>query len=177
MPAEPSGIAVKTNRQILLMLAMLAVAGGALARGLVPLAEKPPAPSLNLPDMHGQLHRLADYRGRTVMVHFWASWCHARLEEFPALEQAWAQLRSRQVMVLAVNVGEPRDQVSAFVAQQGVSFPVLLDLESKLADGWKLSGLPTTFLVDPWGRVVYRARGKRDWQDPRLLNTIQRIAP
>jgi peroxiredoxin len=90
----------------------------------------------------------------------------------PALQRAWEQLEEQGVMLVAVNVGETKEEIDAFAAQVEVDFPLPMDTEMTVSQSWPMRGLPTTFVVDPEGRLVYRAQGEREWDDPALLELV-----
>ncbi len=77
--------------------------------------------------------------------------------------------------MLGINVGEDEDTIFQFTADYPVEFPLLLDQESKVIDQWPVLGLPTTFVVDPGGRIAYRAIGGREWDDPELLAQVRKL--
>ncbi len=143
--------------------------------GLTPIADAPQAPDFHLSDSEGVGHRLTDYRGRVVIVNFWATWCPPCREEMPSMQRAWEQLRAEDIMMLAINVGEDEDTIFRFTANYPVEFPLLMDLDSKVTGEWPVRGLPTTFVVDPQGRLVYRAIGGREWDDAELLQAVRAL--
>ncbi len=167
------------NRIPLLALVAFALLLGSntlpAAQTLNEVAGHPPAPRLVLHDMDGQIHRLDDYRGRPLIVNFWATWCPPCRREMPSMERAWKKLHKEGIAMLAVNMGEDRDTVFRFMADYPVSFPVLFDSAGKTTERWPIRGLPTTFILDPSGRIVYQAIGGRNWDDPALLSTIRRL--
>ena len=165
------------RRQLLLAMPLLALTCAARSQGsrqtLTPLAQRVPAPDFALPDMDGRIHRLSDYRGRVVIVNFWATWCPPCREEMPSLQRAREALRADGVEVLAVDVGEDEDTVFTFTADYPVEFPLLLDGDGAVIGEWPVKGLPTTFVVDANGRIAYRAVGGRAWDDPVLLAMVR----
>ncbi len=163
---------------ITLMLCVATAASVAAERSeqsLTPVEGRPPAPELDLLDMEGVRHRMADYRGKVVIVNFWATWCPPCREEMPSMQRAYEQLREEGIEMLAVNIGENEDIIFAFTANYPVEFPLLLDLDSATIQSWPVKGLPTTFVVDPQGRLAYRAIGGRAWDDPDLLAPVRRL--
>ena len=140
--------------------------------GLTPLPEPVPAPAFTLSGLDGRSHALADYAGRVVIVNFWASWCPPCRAEMPSLNRASAALQGKGVTMLAINAGEDRAAVAAFVGDHPIAFPVLLDSDGEAGTRWAVKGLPTTFVIDRAGRIVYRAIGDREWDDPGLLEQI-----
>ena len=77
--------------------------------------------------------------------------------------------------MLGVNVGEDDDVIFRFTADYPVDFPLLTDRDSSVVGAWPVRGLPTTFVVDPDGRLIYRAIGGREWDDPRLLEQVRAL--
>lgn len=157
-----------------LLASLLLLCGSALAapQTLSVVADTPMAPDFTLEDTDGKTYRLSDLRGKVVLINFWATWCPPCREEMPSMQRAWEQLQEKDVVLLAVDVGEDADTVFQFTANYPVEFPLLLDHTGKVADAWPLKGLPTTFVIDPQGRIAYRAIGGREWDDPPLLSTI-----
>ena len=142
---------------------------------LTPMAPRP-APDLTLGDLSGETLELSDFRGKTVVINFWATWCPPCREEMPALQRAWEQLRDDDVVVIGVAVGEQRASVQAYVKQMALSFPMALDPETEVASAWAVKGLPTTFVVDASGRIVLQAIGERNWDEPAVLHQIRSVA-
>ncbi|HID45655.1 MAG TPA: TlpA family protein disulfide reductase [Chromatiaceae bacterium] len=164
-------------KAIIAILFALLLTGTARAtgKGLTALPDKPIAPAFELKDAEGNLHRLADYKGQVIIVNFWATWCPPCRAEMPSMQRAWEQLREEGIMMLAIDVGEDEDAIFEFTASYPVEFPLLLDTESSVSEAWKVKGLPTTFIVDQWGRKVYRAVGGREWDAPDLMKKVRAL--
>jgi peroxiredoxin len=90
----------------------------------------------------------------------------------PAMQRAWEQLEAQGVMMVAVNVGESKEEIATFTKQVPVAFPLPMDTDMSVSQSWPMKGLPTTFIVDPDGRLVYQAQGEREWDDPAMLELI-----
>lgn len=161
---------------VLLLTVMPAVPSTAAASGIVELPVRPPAPALSLTDLQGRTHALADYRGRLLLVNFWAVWCGPCREEFPAMARAFEALAADGVAMVAVNSGDPRAAVADFESRHPLPFPVLLDDTSEAAGAWQVQGLPTTYVVTPDGEIYGGAIGARAWDDPALMATLRRLA-
>ncbi len=173
-------IALRTGTPLLaltLLLLMVSCPGAAAdtPSTLHAVADRPMAPEFALADMDGVLHRLSDYRGQVVIVNFWATWCPPCREEMPSMQRAWEQIRDEDIVILAIDVGEDEDTIFTFTADYPVEFPLLLDLDSRVIQEWPVRGLPTTFIIDPQGRIAYRAIGTRDWEDPALLDSLRKL--
>lgn len=142
---------------------------------LEPIEERPAAPDFTLSGPHGKRYRLSDMRGKPVIVNFWATWCPPCRAEMPALQRAWEAIEEQGIVILAINVGEDAKTVREFLAEVPVDFPLPLDTDSTVTQSWPLKGLPTTFVVDPEGRLAYRAEGERAWDDVTLLEPVRQL--
>lgn len=141
--------------------------------GLLPINSLQLAPQLVLKDTEGREHRLAEARGKVVLVNFWATWCPPCRKEMPSMERLWKRLGDKNFIIYAVNVGESAEDVGIFAFEHELSFPVLLDLDADTVRQWRVRGLPTSFLLDTQGRLAYQAIGERDWDDPAIVKTVQ----
>lgn len=142
---------------------------------LQPVAGTPSAPDFSLVDLDGKTRTLAEFAGRTVIANFWATWCPPCRAEIPSMERAWQALKGDNVTMLALHVGGDADQIWTFLADMNVTFPVLIDAQGATSKAWGTIGLPTTFVVDPAGKLVLRAIGERVWDDPALLDQIRAV--
>jgi peroxiredoxin len=158
-------------------LLILALAAPLQAQPYPGLAAGRPAPPFLLQDPQGKVHRLVDYRGRVTIVNFWASWCAPCREELPAMNRVWAELRNAPVAMLAINVSDDIEAIEAFERDHPIDFTVLLDSHGRIGRRWQVHGLPTTFVLDPYGRIAHRLVGKRDWNDSDLLQLVRRLMP
>jgi thiol-disulfide isomerase/thioredoxin len=113
-----------------------------------------------LPDLAGKEHRLADYRGKWVLVNYWATWCPPCREELPELEVFHASHSDRDAVVLGVNMDEiGLDELRSFVDEQFLSFPILRLGPSSGTELGAIPGLPTSFLISPSGEVAAKHVG------------------
>src|SRR5512146_942169 len=129
-------------------------------------------PSLELKDLDGRLYRLADYRGKVVLVNFWATWCEPCRQEMPSIERLRAALAGRPFVVLAVNLDEPEARIRKFLGQTAVDYPILLDPGSRAAKSWNARILPASFVIGRNGRVRYSVSGELDWDSQPVARTI-----
>jgi cytochrome c biogenesis protein CcmG, thiol:disulfide interchange protein DsbE len=120
-------------------------------------------PPLALDDLAGRSHSLADYRGKVVLVNFWATWCEPCREEMPSIERLRNSLKGQPFEVLAVNLAEPLSRIEKFAAQLPLGFPLLRDRDGAAGKAWKAKLLPASFLIGRDGRIHYVAYGELDW--------------
>lgn len=112
-----------------------------------------PAPDFQLAELNGQAVSLGDLQGSPVLLNFWASWCGYCLEEMPYLQQIYKKWQVMGLVLLAINIGESSSEVEAFMQSQGLSLPVLLDSEGKVATQYGIEAIPATFFIDSGGIV------------------------
>jgi peroxiredoxin len=134
-------------------------------------------PPLQLPDTLGKMHRLADYRGKVVLINFWATWCTPCREEMPSIERLRQAMKGRPFAVLAVNLAEPEPRVRSFLQSMPLGFPVVLDADMTAAKAWKVRQLPASFVVGTDGRVRYSYVGGLDWSRDAVRKTISALLP
>lgn len=111
------------------------------------------APDFVLTDMNGEQHRLSEYRGQGVFLNFWGTWCKPCEREFPLINDQYQEVKDDGLQILAVNVGESDFVVQKFVNRKGLTFPVLIDNNKSVMETYNINPLPTTFLVNPEGKI------------------------
>ena len=157
--------------------AALAAAGTAWAAGgtMKPWAGGA-TPPLSLRDVDGKEHRLSDYKGRVVVLNFWATWCDPCREEMPAMQRLQDKLAGKLV-VLAVDYGEGPPRIKDFLSKVPVRFTVLLDRDLQTATAWKVKVLPTTMVIDPEQKIRFVAVGDVGWDNPPLESELVKLLP
>jgi thiol-disulfide isomerase/thioredoxin len=133
------------------------------------------APAFELPDLADKAHTLSDYRGRVVLVNFWASWCPPCVYEMPKLTSLQKRLADKPFVILAINVGEKKYRVRKFVKLVEFELPVLLDTSKDVFGAWGLETLPTSFIIDADGRVRYRAYGDPGWDEEHVVSALEQL--
>ena len=153
----------------------LAHAADPPAQTLTKLDKPFPAPDFTLTGEDEKTYRLAGYRGKVVVLNFWATWGPPCRYEMPSMERAHQKVRGENIVILAVNVGENAEQIFEFTGRYPVTFPLPLDLDGAVLRQYPVIGLPTTFVIDPRGVVTHRAIGGREWDDEQLLGELRKL--
>lgn len=120
-------------------------------------------PTLEASDLNGKVWRLADLRGKVVLINFWASWCEPCRAEMPALQALADFYGPEKLVVLAVNFKESNAKMAQYVRSTGLSLPVLPDPAGDIARRWGVNVFPTTVLIAADGKPRQRIRGELDW--------------
>jgi len=147
--------------------------------GIAELKDGQHGPAFSLPTLDGRRVMLADYRDKLVVLNFWATWCLPCTDEMPTLEGLWKAYSARGLVVLGVSVdrGAPRALLEPYVRNLALTFPILLDPDSKTATAWRVTGLPATFVVRPGGEVAGMAVGPREWHRGPMPALLERMLP
>jgi len=133
--------------------------------------ERVPAPTARLPRLgRSGEGSLADYRGKVVVLNFWASWCKPCTEELPLLERTHRSLSGRDALVLGANYQDVSDSALGFVRRFKLTYPSLRDRDGEFADRYGSRAFPETFVIDRRGRIAATRRGPVDqrWLDRTL---------
>lgn len=137
-------------------------------------------PELNqwrVTDLAEQEQTLAQFKGQSLVINFWASWCPPCRKELPSLNQAHTLLKDENIQMLAVNLGDKPKAIKQFLADYPIDFIVWSDENATSFKAWSLQGLPTTLLIQADGKVAERIVGERNWTDPVLLKQMRALAP
>ena len=118
-----------------------------------------PVDEFRLTDLDGKTHSLSQYRGKVVLVNFWATWCKPCTTEMPAMQASFDKLREKGFVVLAINELEDDAKVREHIKQYGHTFPVLMDRDNKVANQFGVFGLPVSVFIDQQGRVQEYIKG------------------
>lgn len=134
------------------------------------------APDFTLQALDGKKISLSQYRGKYVVVNFWATWCGPCKVEMPSLEKLYQRFKSRKFELLAIS-GDMFGArvVRPFVEAQNLSFTILLDQRLAVSQQYGVVSLPTTFLIDPEGKVAGIHHGADDWSDPEVLRFFENL--
>lgn len=138
-----------------------------------------PLPELAFEDGKGNARALSDFRGRTVLLNVWATWCPPCREEMPSLDRLQKALGGPGFEVLALSIDAGGAQVvERFYREIGIgSLAIYVDPGMRAASRLAAPGVPTTVLIDPQGRELGRHSGPAQWDDPEVLRVISRHLP
>lgn len=130
------------------------------------------APAFTLPDIDGEMHSLGDFRGRVVVLNYWATWCPPCVDEMPSLQRLHEALAEKGLAVVAVSVDERFSDIERFVKRFGLTFTVLHDEGMKVSRAYQTFKYPETYIIGRDGRLRSKVVGERDWVEPSVIRDM-----
>jgi peroxiredoxin len=156
----PAGVAIDNRGSRVSTFAALLALGTmltplAIGRAQASVGQGQRAPEFSLPSLQGGTVALSSFRGKVVLIDFWAQWCEPCKRELPELDQLAKQYAGKGVVVLTVNIDKQRDNAARLARQLNLSLPVLLDPSGAVAGTFDPPKMPSSFVVDKKGIVRY----------------------
>ncbi|MDH4101140.1 MAG: TlpA family protein disulfide reductase [Nitrospirota bacterium] len=134
------------------------------------------AADFTLPDMAGKQVALSQYKGKVVLLNFWAMWCRPCRAEMPSMEKLYSAYKDKDFVILAVSMDhKEKGEVVEFIKKNGYTFPVLLDPDGALSENYKVPYIPATFVIDRQGQIVFREYGARKWDSAAARGKIDEL--
>jgi peroxiredoxin len=125
------------------------------------------APDFELTTLDGKKVKLSDYRGKKVVLNFWATWCPPCKAEIPDLEKFYSDFKDRDIVILGVDLTQSeksQESVSMFAGNYGITYPILLDKEGTANETYQVSAIPTSYIIDTKGVIVNKVVGPMDYE-------------
>ncbi|HUG80333.1 MAG TPA: TlpA disulfide reductase family protein [Bryobacterales bacterium] len=133
------------------------------------------APGFELADDSGQGVNLSDFRGKYVLLNFWATWCPPCVEEMPSLSALHERLKDQGLVVLGVSVDESEAEYKRFLDRARLSFPTVRDPERSVSSRYGTVKYPETYLINPEGVVIRKYINWQDWNRPEIVNYLNSL--
>ncbi|WP_019556471.1 TlpA family protein disulfide reductase [Thiomicrorhabdus arctica] len=143
-------------------------------KGLVSVAKRT-APDFELTDTAGNTIHLKEKRGKVILLNFWASWCGPCVKEIPSMNRLAKSFDADKFEIVSVNFKERPETISAFFKRVQVDFPVLMDLDGKIANQYEIFAFPSSFIIDAQGKLRYSVNAAIEWDDPQIKERIDSI--
>ena len=134
-----------------------------------------PAPEIVVQDRGGQAHRLSDFRGKVVLINFWATWCPPCVEEMPSMESLRKELDETQLEIMALSVDDSWEPIDAFLEKTTYGFGIYADFQEKVAKRYGTHMIPETYIVDKQGVIRCKVSGDRDWMEPAVIAFLKKL--
>lgn len=170
---------ISIRPQWILRLLLLLLVGGFIYAILRPANSGPAlgdtTPDFQLSDMDGKPLQLSGYRGKVVVLNFWATWCPPCVDEMPSLNRFQETLAPKGVVVLAVSVDDDEQVLRKFAADHQLKMTILRDPGRKVSSQYQTYKYPETYILDRQGRLAQKLIGEADWNDPNLVSFVQQL--
>ena len=151
-----------------------AVAGLLKSIGLIkPVMNR--APEFSLRELNGNVASLSGYRGKMVLLNFWATWCGPCRDEMPSMEQLSRSFGGQGLTVVAINQRENAALVARFMKTHNLNFSTLLDADGRVAASYRVYGIPVSYVIDSDGRAIGMKSGSMDWASPRVVDMFRKL--
>lgn len=138
-------------------------------------AASEPAPDFTLKKLDGKNLKLSELTGNVVLINFWASWCGPCVKEMPLLNKIHKKYEPLGFTVLGVNVEQDSDNARAFLASNGVDFPILLDSKNQVTQQYDVIAMPTTVLVDRDGKIRFVHKGYKSGDEAQYRKMVKEL--
>lgn len=132
-------------------------------------------PDFTLKSMNGENLRLEEYRGKVVLINFWASWCGPCRQEMPILQKIHDRYEPLGFTVLGVNVDEKQEKARRIVERLDVDFPLLLDTDQLVSEAYDVNAMPYSVLVGRDGKINYIHRGYKPGDENQYVNRLKQL--
>jgi peroxiredoxin len=157
---------------LIIVLWLTLFLGNAVSLEALPQVGKP-APDFALTDMDGKKVTLSGYKGKVIVLNFWATFCGPCKEEMPSLNNLFLSFKKDGLIVLAISTDDSEKPVQSFIRAKAIAFPVLIDKDQQVFfDRYGILGLPTTFIIDRDGIIREKILGDRPWDAPDMKTKI-----
>ncbi len=135
------------------------------------------APDFSMSDLNSNAVKLADFKGKVILIDFWASWCVPCKKSMPHIIDLYNNRTDSSFIVIAVNVDEDRSKINDFARSINAEFPfpVIFDKESKLPDLYHIEGMPTTIIIDKEGIIRFKETGFTDEIKEKMDSKIKEL--
>ncbi|MBC8284560.1 MAG: TlpA family protein disulfide reductase [Nitrospinae bacterium] len=160
---------------LLLMLPIQGMANPLLFErmGIVAPKESKPAPEFSLKNIRGGTTQLSDFKGKIVLINFWATWCAACIEEMASMQNLYGSLQKQGVEIVAISIDRwNEDRIIEYADKNKLSFHILRDPDQIVRKQYYVMGLPTSYLIDGEGKIRGYASGARSWDSSASQNAL-----
>lgn len=133
------------------------------------------APVFTLKDLNGKTVTLSAFKGKVVLLNFFATWCPPCRAEMPALNKLYHALKPRGLEIVAVSTDRSVNDIKDFLEKHRVDFPILFDGDRSASKQYRVFSMPTTFLIDRNGMIADKFYGEYDWTEPETKGKIEKL--
>ena len=131
------------------------------------------APEFKLNNIQGGITQLSDFKGKIVLINFWATWCAACIEEMESMQNLYNNLKKHDVEIVAISIDRwNEERIVEFAHKKNLSFHILRDPDQKVRKQYYIMGLPTSYIIDGDGKIRGYVSGARTWDSMASQNAL-----
>ena len=142
--------------------------------GVIKISQALPV-EIELKALNGQPISLSDFRGKIVFLNFWTTWCFDCRIEMPHMEKLHQQFKNKEFEMVAVNLQEPVSQVKQFFKDYKLTFTTLLDSDGEVGAHFRITSIPTTFILNKQGIIIGKVTGPRKWEGKKAFALFEHL--
>ena len=144
--------------------------------GLIKIKTKTFMPTIKLNALNGEAINIPDdYRGKALLINFWATWCPHCVEEIPSMNRALNYLDPERFAMISISYKDSKAILDEFVKKVKVDFPILLDSDGKVSEQWNIFAFPSSFLIDANGQIHYSINAGSIWDSPEMIDYLTEV--
>ena len=163
-------------KRFILLAIIFSISGIVSSANLKPYTGKGKIPDLKLYDLQGKQHSLDDYKGHVVLVQFWATYCTPCRKEMPSMNKLMKKMAGVPFKILAVDMGEEKEEVERFVNEVKPEFTILMDSSGKSISDWRVFAAPSNFIIDSEGNIKYTLFGGVEWDSDEMVQRLKALS-
>ena len=163
-------------KRFILLAIIFSISGIVSSANLKPYTGKGKIPDLKLYDLQGKQHSLDDYKGHVVLVQFWATYCTPCRKEMPSMNKLMKKMAGVPFKILAVDMGEEKEEVERFVNEVKPEFTILMDSSGKSIADWRVFAAPSNFIIDSEGNIKYTLFGGVEWDSDEMVQKLKALS-
>jgi thiol-disulfide isomerase/thioredoxin len=130
---------------------------------------------ITLMDLNGRPVSLSEFRGKIVFLNFWTTWCFDCRIEMPVMEKLHQKFKNNDFAMVTINLQEPVSQVKQFFKDYGLTFSALLDSDGEVGAHFRITAIPTTFILDKQGIIIGKITGPRNWDGKKAFALFEHL--
>ncbi|OGW25876.1 MAG: hypothetical protein A2X59_12945 [Nitrospirae bacterium GWC2_42_7] len=133
------------------------------------------APDFVLKDINGKDVALSSFKGKVVLLNFWATWCPPCKHEMPSFNKLYTEMKAQGLEIIAISTDDSISYVKDYLRKNSFDFKILMDEKRITSKQYKVFSMPTTFLIDRNGIIIEKFHGEYDWTDPEIKKKIEKL--
>jgi len=146
-----------------------------LRNAKINVTERTDPENFTLPLLSGGNTSLSEYKGKIVLLNFWATWCPPCRAEMPSMETLYRRFNNQGLEILAVDIGENANTVRTFIQNNKYTFPVLLDRNSRVSGAYGIAAIPTSYILDREGKIIAKVVGSIHWDTREAIAAFEAL--